>query len=115
MILITKQLKIDIPHELDEDEIEGYFHDNVEDLYSALDLELPDDRAQVDDVQITEFELTDDSVHIEYNVEFSAYYGCDDANYADSDQRSVSGRRDGSTLIFDIFVPPPRRDTVDEF
>ena len=112
---MTKILKIEIPRELCEEEFEDFFRDNLDDLRLALDLELEDDRALVDEIEIAEFELTENSVHIEYVVQFSAYYGCRDANYADEDQRAITGRRQGHRFEFDIFVPPPQRDTVDEF
>jgi len=111
----SKTLLFEVPDYLEEDEIEQYFRDNVDELMPAFDLELDDDRAQVDEVSIENLELSKDRVDIEYLVEYSAYYGCRDMNYADEDQRVVSGIRDGRRFEFEIFVPPPRRSTYEEF
>lgn len=112
---MTKTFIIEVPGYLEEDEIEGYFRDNIDDLRPAMDLELEDDRAQVDEIGIENFEMSDDSVHIEYEIQYSAYYGCKDINYADVDQRVVSGRRNGRSFEFNVFVPPPRRSTYEEY
>ena len=112
---MAKVLKISVPDYFDDDQIEEYFRENIDELRSALDLEIQDDRAQVDEIEIEIFQLTEDSLHIEYVVQYSAYYGCKDMDYADEDQRVVSGRREGSLFEFDVFVPPPRRSTFEEF
>ena len=112
--LVSESLKIEVPDDLDEDELEDYFHQIKEELYPALDLELEDDRAQVDDVDFEAVVVTDDSVQIEYTVQYSAYYGCKDMDYADDDQRTVFGTRNGRIFEFDKFIPPPRRSTADE-
>jgi hypothetical protein len=111
------QLIIDLPDGLDDEELKDYLMANVEDLYPAMDLEVNDfdDRAQVDDVTITQIDLTSDSINIEYDVEYSAYHGCRDANYADADQREIAGERIGNKFIFDTFSPPPKRTTYEEF
>lgn len=114
-VLMEKVLKISVPDYLDDDQIEEYFRENIDELRPALDLEIQDDRAQVDEIEIEIFQLTEDSLHIEYVVQYSAYYGCKDMDYADEDQRVVSGRRDGNLFEFDVFVPPPRRSTFEEF
>jgi hypothetical protein len=112
---MSKTFIIEVPDYLEEEQIEGYFRDNIDELRPAMDLELEDDRAQIDEIEIENFGLSDDSVHIEYGIQHSAYYGCKDMNYADEDQRVVSGRRNGRSFEFDVFVPPPRRSTFEEY
>lgn len=107
-------ITIDVPDELTDAEIEDYFRDNINDLRSAMNLELDDDRAGIDHIEVEHFWLSNDSVHIDYKIEYSAYYGCEDMNYSNEDQRAVSGRRNGCVFEFDIFVPPPERSTLDE-
>ena len=87
-------ITIEVPNGFNDEEIKNYLTENIESLYAAMDFEVNhfDDRAQVDDIQITEIELTSDTIYIEYNVQYSAYHGCRDANYVDEDQREVEGR-----------------------
>ena len=108
---------IEAPSGVNDEEIKNFLTDNIESLYDAMDLQVNhlDDRAQVDDIQITEIELTSDTIHIEYCVEYSAFHGCRDANYVDEDQRSVEGSRNGNKFIFEKFIPPPARSTHEEF
>ena len=112
---VGKTLTIEVPDYLDEGQIEDYFRENFDDLMSALDLELDDDRAQIDEIGIESFELSEDSVRIEYVIQYSAYYGCDDMNYEDEDQRVVTGRRSRRNFEFDVFMPPPPRSTFEEY
>lgn len=112
---MAKTFIIEVPDYLEEDEIEDYFRDNIDELRPAMDLELEDDRAQIDEIEIENFVLFDDVVHIEYGIQYSAYYGCKDMDYANEDQRMVSGRRNGRSFEFEVFVPPPRRSTFEEF
>jgi len=112
---MVKTFIIEVPDHLEKDEISDYFRDNIDELRPALDLELEDDRAQINEIEIENFELFDDVVHIEYVIQYSAYYGCKDMDYADEDQRLVSGRRNGRSFEFEVFVPPPSRSTIDEF
>lgn len=110
-------ITIEVTNCSDDESIKNFFMDNVDGLYDAMDLGVNhfDDRAQVDDVQITEIDLTSDAIYIEFNVEYSAYHGCRDANYVDDDQRSIEGSRVGNKFFFDRFVPPPARSTHEEF
>lgn len=115
---MPKQLKIELPSYYNDDEVKEYFRSNVEDLYSAMDLEIgqdEDSRLQIDEIEIEDIELSADCIFINYSIEFSAYYGCDDANFADSDHRTFGGTRVGSTFTFDEHVYPERRSTIDEF
>jgi hypothetical protein len=108
---------VELPDHLNDDEIKEYLITNVKDLYQAMDLEVDDfdDRALLDWVTITQIDLTSDSIHIEFDVEYSAYHGCKDQNYSDSDARAIAGERKGKKLIFDKYIAPPKRTTYDEF
>lgn len=115
---MRKQFKIELPHHFDDDEVKEYLRANVSDLHLAMDLEVGqanDSRLRVDEIEVEEIELSADSIHIDYTVEFSAYYGCDDANFSDIDHRALGGTRVGNTFIFDEHVYPEPRSTVDEF
>ncbi|APP83836.1 hypothetical protein ABQZ99_015060 [Xanthomonas hortorum pv. vitians] len=106
-----------IPKGLSENEIKSYIAENITSLYPAMDLIVDDhdDRANLDDVVIKEIHLSESDVDIEYDVEFSAYHGCKDQNYADSDQREINGDRTESELIFKKFIAPQKRTTFEEF
>ncbi|MFA8630553.1 hypothetical protein QT937_017325 [Xanthomonas campestris pv. campestris] len=106
-----------IPKGLSEDGIKSYIEDNIASLYPAMDLIVDDhdDRANLDNVVIKKIHLSESDVDIEYDVEFSAYHGCKDQNYADSDRREINGDRTDSELIFKRFVAPPKRTTFEEF
>jgi len=106
---------IEVPGYVEEDEFGSYFRDIIDDLRPAMDLELEDDRAQIDEIEIETFALFDDVVHIEYEIRYSAYYGCKDMDYANEDQRVVSGQRTGRSFEFEVFVPSPMRSTFEEF
>ncbi len=94
-----------------------YIAKHHEKYYGAFDLTANehDDRSQVDDIRVTDVKIDEDSVTINYDVEYSAYHGCRDKNYADSDERELFGERQGRLLIFDSWVRPSRRSTDDEF
>lgn len=111
----AKQIIITLPKNLDDAGIKDYLEENLDEIWGALDLELEDDRADVDEVTVDEIELFEDAVHIHYCVQYSAYYGCKDMNYVDDDVRCVSGARTGLIIVFDTFVPPELRSTYEEF
>jgi len=112
---MNAKVHISVPRDLDEDELLDLFRERIDELQPALDLELEDDRANVDEIEILSVTRNESGVEIEYAIQFSAYYGCRDQNYANEDQRSLTGIWQGDGYSFDAFVPPPRRDTVDEF
>ncbi len=114
---MSEEIKFGIPECIKEDEFESYFRDNIDEFSEALDHSAyeHDDRSQVDDISVSSIDLSPDSVTIYYDVEISAYHGCRDANYADTDERDIIGRREGLVFFFDKFVYPERRSTADEF
>ena len=111
------KLTIELPDNLNEEELKDYIRANIEDLYPAMDLEVTDfdDRSVLDDVTIIEINLGSESICVEFEVEYSAYHGCKDQNYSDSDLREIEGDRIGNILIFEKFTPRPEHTTYDEF
>jgi hypothetical protein len=108
---------IQIPVPIVTDDLQDYFSQFVTNdsgdvggsLVAALDLDVPDDRATVDDVSVEDVELHEDgSVTVHYTVQYSAYHGCRDMNYADDDLRAVTGVRDGGDWVFTVYVSPER-------
>lgn len=95
----------------------GHCNANIGDLYPALDMrpDNGDERAVTDEVVVTWVDLEPDQVEVTYEVRYSAYHGCSDRNYAVADERSIVGLVEGTNWIFEKFVPPEPRSTVDEF
>lgn len=110
-------VEIAIPDEEDID-LTAYFQDHVEsDFACAIDHGVSefDERAQIDDIQVTDVVITGDSIEVMYEVEFSAHYGCRDKNYSGTSQRSIHGRRVAGDWVFARHIPPPSRSTHEEF
>lgn len=116
---MSKLVTVVVPKEFtDDEEIIDYLMDRGDELYPALDLDVgqaEDNRIIVDEVSIDRIYLTRDSVSIQYTVNWSAYFGCDDANGAGEEELEISGRRVGNTFTFDEFVYPEPRSTFDEY
>lgn len=93
--------------DVDEPDLDRYFSGLLgRPFRAALDLGLEDDRAVVDNVKIESVEAGGDGIMVSYIVSLSAYYGCEDQNYADDDHRSCEGIRDGDVRVFDRHVRP---------
>lgn len=107
-------IRIPIPDDTSKDALKDYFRPLVEDshegrsgeLRPAMNLDLIDDRATVDQITLETVEASDDEVHVGFSFEFSAYHGCRDLNYQDSDWRGITGTRDGSDWVFPVYVSP---------
>lgn len=114
---MTNTIQFELPNSLEEDEFADFITDNIEALYDAMDITANehDSRSQVDDIRVTNIQLNESHVTINYEVEYSAYHGCRDINYADTDEREAHGERRGNLLIFGKFVPSQLRSTHDEF
>jgi hypothetical protein len=54
-------------------------------------------------------------IEVTYELEYSIYNGCRDMNVVDSEELHVFGELTDEGWAFDQHVPPPKRDTVDEF
>lgn len=112
---MIKTFRIELPEHLEESAIAEYFCENLERVLPAMDLELEDDRAHIDEIEIEHVALSDASVQIKYKVQYSEYYGCKDMNYVDEDWRTITGRRKGRSFEFDEFEPPPSRTSYEEY
>lgn len=107
-------IRIPIPEDFSEDALQDYFRPLVEDshegrpgeLRSAMNLDLIDDRAAVDQITLETVEVVGEEVHVGFSFEFSAYHGCRDMNYQDSDWGNITGIRDGSDWVFPVYVSP---------
>ena len=113
-------VRIQIPVDEDEDnplDLVAFFQERLEsDLAPAIDYGVTefDERATINNIECTDVVANDDSVIVTYEVSFSAYYGCSDMDYANTDKRTVRGRRVENTWVFPLHVPPPTRSTHDE-
>lgn len=87
------------------------------DFSGVLDLDVShiDGRAQVYGVRITAVDLGLDTIGVSYEVDYNIYNGCKDMDIDDSQEGFVTGVRTAAGWEFDEFVPPPKRDTVNEF
>jgi hypothetical protein len=115
-------IHIPIPSELEEPasafDLVAYFQRFIQkELHPALDTEVweIDERAYVYETVITDVEIEEDNIHVNYNVLFDAYYGCRNQNYAGEEDRTITGRRQGNNWVFEPNKPRERRNTHDEF
>lgn len=81
---------------------------HIETLQRAFDMDVQDERANIDEVKVDDVDLDGDAVVIHFTYHFSAYYGCRDQNYADSESGIAVGKVVGKTWTFDPYIPPPR-------
>ena len=101
----------------DRPDLVAYFQDLTDEEFgSVLDLEVEelDDRAQVENISVKDVNADGDDVSITYELEFSAYYGCKDMDYSDTDERVVRGWCEGDHWVFSKHVATPRRYPNDE-
>lgn len=116
-LILEAVIEIAIPDEEDID-FAAYFQGHLEsDFAYAIDHGVSefDERAQIDDTQITDVVITGESIEVMYEIEFSAHYGCRDKNYSGTSQRSIHGRRVAGVWVFARHIPPPPRSTHEEF
>jgi len=113
------RLLIDIPtHISSDDELADWVRKNPSLFSEAMDLDASqfDDRATVDKVSISDVTVDGETVVIQYEYDYSAYYGCRDMNHANtSDEEIIVGTRQGNILSFERFKPRERRSTDEEF
>ena len=126
MTSLLPAIEIDIPVPLEDgDEIDlvdyfsGFISDDMGELNGellpALNLDVKDERATVYEVVIDDVEVTDDGIAIHYSYLCSAYYGCKDMDYADEETGVAWGRKVGDKWVFQRYVSPEPRSTLDEF
>lgn len=104
----SAEIRIPIPEgfeseddDVDEPDLDVYFAGLLRGPFrDALDLDLEDDRAVIDNVKIESVEAHGDDICVSVVLSISAYYGCEDQNYADDDPRFVEGTRDGDDWVF---------------
>lgn len=97
--------------------IQSLVDDEESDFSGVLDLDVShiDMRAQVYGVRITAVDLSSDSIGVSYEADYNVYNGCKDMDIDDSYEGFVLGVRTAAGWEFNDVVPPPKRDTVDEF
>ncbi|WP_371437558.1 hypothetical protein [Polaromonas sp.] len=92
--------------------------DHVGDLYGelvpALDLDLQDERANIDGVENIGAEVKGNVVQVSCFVDYSAHFGCRDMSYSERDRRTLTGEVDGDQFVFEKHVRA-ERSTHDEF
>lgn len=84
---------------------------------SALDLDVShiDVRAEPYGVRITDVDIGESSIGVSFEVDYTIFNGCKNMNVDDSDEGFVRGVRNEDGWVFEEFMPPPKRSTVDEF
>lgn len=97
--------------------LQSLIDDNDSDFSHALDHDVShiDQRAQVHAVLITQVDISKSEIEVTYELEYNIYNGCKDMNVVDSEELHVFGDLTDEGWAFDKYVPPPKRDTVDEF
>ncbi|MCX8500787.1 MAG: hypothetical protein ORO03_03695 [Alphaproteobacteria bacterium] len=97
--------------------LESLANDDESDFRMALDLDIShiDQRAQGFDVRFVDVEIKGDHIHAHYEMDYNVYNGCKDMDIDDTYEGCATGVRVEDGWEFDEFVPPPKRDTVDEF
>lgn len=100
-----------------ERHLQGLVDDEESAFRGALDLDVShiDMRAQVYGVRITEVSIEGESIGVSYEADYNVYNGCKDMDIDDSQDGFVEGVLTADGWVFDEFVPPPERTTVDEF
>jgi len=104
-------------HEEMRELLESLANDDESDFRLALDLDIShiDPRAQGFDVRFVDVEIKGDHIHAHYEMDYNVYNGCTDMDIYDTYEGCATGVRVEDGWEFDEFVPPPKRDTVDEF
>lgn len=97
--------------------LQSLIEDNESDFSDALDLDVShiDQRADVHAVRVTQVNIDGTVLTLTYELDYSIYNGCKDMDIVDSEELHVFGELTEEGWAFDKHVPPPRRDTVDEF
>lgn len=107
---------LDTPEQMRE-LLDSLANDDDSDFRRALDLDIShiDQRAQAFDVRFVDVEIKGDLIHAHYEMDYNVFNGCKDMDIDDTYEGCVTGIRVEDGWAFDEFVPPPKRDTVDEF
>ena len=111
---------VNIPTHINNDnELTEWVQENKESFYPAMDLDpsVYDQRAIIEDIEVTDIEIDEKTLRIWYRYEYSASYGCKDMYHSDiSDEMMIFGQRnDGNEFLFEEFIPTEIRSTDKEF
>ncbi len=100
-----------------EELLQTLMDDDESDFSDALDRDVShiDQRAQVHAVRVTQVDINGSEIAVTYELEYSIYNGCKDMDIVDNEELHVFGELTDEGWSFDEYVPPPKRDTVDEF
>ena len=100
-----------------EHQLQALADDEESAFRGALDLDVShiDMLAEVYGVRITDVSIDGETIVVSYEVDYSIYNGCKDMEVDDSEEGFVKGVLIADGWLFEEFVPPPRRSTVDEF
>jgi hypothetical protein len=106
----AERIELELRDDLDEDDYKDFLSANMDQFREALDQSAnPHDHlSNVDRIEITAVQVYPSYVVIEYQVEYSAYHGCRDVNYVDTDDRDIVAEREGNLLVFEKFRYPER-------
>ena len=98
--------------------IKDYLNDNPDLISEAIDMDVEhvDERATVNNLEITEVSFgSDNSVEISYEFDWEYYHGCKDQRGAGHVEGALIGKYVDGSLEFRALERPEPRSTVDEF
>lgn len=97
--------------------LESLANDDESDFRRALDLDIShiDPRAQAFDVRFVDVQIAGDRIHAHYELDYNVFNGCKDMDIDDTYEGCATGVRSDDGWVFQEFIPPPKRDTVEEF
>ena len=92
-------------------------NDDESDFRRALDLDIShiDPRAQAFDVRVVDVKVAADHIHAHYQLDYNIYNGCKGMDIDDTYEGCATGVRSAEGWVFEEFIPPPKRSTLDEF
>lgn len=99
----------------DPDDMRERFYAAIDELACAMDLSVDDERGELGDISISHVCVEGDRVHISYQYDWSAYYGCSDMNVYEEEEGCISGRLVDGFWVFERHVPPAKRSTFEEY
>lgn len=97
--------------------LESLANDDESDFRRALDLDIShiDQRAQAFDVRFVDIEIKGDHINAHYEMDYNVFNGCKDMDIDDTYEGCATGSRSEEGWVFQEFIPPPKRNTVDEY
>ena len=93
-----------------------WLKENADEWDEALDLDVEylDDRAFYQGHQVDEIVVADGRVHVQYMVEYDAYYGCKDMDMSGWEDRDITGQWGDGQVVFTTYVQPEQGVPDDE-